>query len=295
MDKNIFKERITDILKNRLSAEELDISVKSISKNNGVIITSLCIRKKEETIITCINMDECYGMFMSGLSLEYVADEVIKCYRDSEKGKTTIDIGILDKWDEVKENLGIMVVSKAKNRDMLKKLVWREYLNLAIIPVVYMGDNTEDCRTVQVTKIMAEKWKGVDYDTVIDTAIENNRKNDPGMYWNMAELFKGINMDDYEKTVLNNVKIVSNSKCVNGASVILDMEMMDRLYEEFGGPVYLLPSSIHELLAVAADDTTPEEYIELIRKVNADDVKDEDVLDDCVYMYDGSELKVYTR
>ena len=53
-----------------------------------------------------------------------------------------------------------------------------------------------------------------------------------------------------------------------------------------GSDLYILPSSIHEVLAVSAEDRDLEDLEEMVRSVNQTDVSPEEVLSDNVYKYD---------
>ena len=59
-----------------------------------------------------------------------------------------------------------------------------------------------------------------------------------------------------------------------------------------GSDLYILPSTIHELLAVPSDIGDPQELRMMVAAVNENDVPKEELLSDNVYYYDRTTGKV---
>ena len=59
----------------------------------------------------------------------------------------------------------------------------------------------------------------------------------------------------------------------------------DRLAQEAGSDLYILPSSIHEVLAVEADGLNPEELKAMVKMINDTEVPEDEVLSETVYRY----------
>lgn len=77
--------------------------------------------------------------------------------------------------------------------------------------------------------------------------------------------------------------VLTNRASFYGAAAIMDPEIRQEL-GKFGS-VYLLPSSVHELLAVPVSAAAPEDLVTMVRQINSDDsiVRPEDVLSDHVF------------
>ena len=56
--------------------------------------------------------------------------------------------------------------------------------------------------------------------------------------------------------------------------------------EKIGSDLYILPSSIHEVIAVSADFGSPDELAEMVYEINMDQVDINDRLSNQVYCYD---------
>ena len=58
------------------------------------------------------------------------------------------------------------------------------------------------------------------------------------------------------------------------------------LAQELGSDLYILPSSIHEILLLPVSAGKPEELAEIVKEVNRTQVQPEERLSDSVYLYD---------
>ena len=93
--------------------------------------------------------------------------------------------------------------------------------------------------------------------------------------------------DDFDKAPV--MYVVTNSIGTNGAAAITYPNALKQISEICGGSFFLLPSSIHELLAVpAANGCTTEELRNMVHEVNSTVVDDRDILGYSVYYYDAT-------
>ena len=74
--------------------------------------------------------------------------------------------------------------------------------------------------------------------------------------------------------------------------MIADSAFMERLHNEIGN-FYILPSSIHEIIAVPASGGFEIAMLySMVKEVNSTAVSEEDFLSDIVYFYDGNKITV---
>ena len=88
--------------------------------------------------------------------------------------------------------------------------------------------------------------------------------------------------------------VISNSKKVNGAASMLYVDELFELSKKIGTSLYILPSSVHEVIAVSTEMGNPETLSEMVREVNDTQVSEEEQLSDHVYFFnaDTKELKI---
>ena len=91
-------------------------------------------------------------------------------------------------------------------------------------------------------------------------------------------------MTNDEKT---DMIVITNTLGVNGAAVILYPDMLASLAKENDTDFYVIPSSIHEVILVSAeDDSMLAEYRLMVQDVNKRFVDPEEILSDQVYYYE---------
>ena len=87
-----------------------------------------------------------------------------------------------------------------------------------------------------------------------------------------------------------NLYVITNTMKNLGAGALVNHSVQKALYEYFNGKnLYILPSSIHELLILPEDDSFPrsvEELLSMVKAVNSTEVTEDDFLADHVYYFD---------
>jgi uncharacterized protein YdhG (YjbR/CyaY superfamily) len=81
--------------------------------------------------------------------------------------------------------------------------------------------------------------------------------------------------------------ILSNSNGINGASALLYPEVIENFSNTIKSNVYILPSSIHEVILVPfQEEIDKSQLIQMVNEVNETQVAKEEVLSSSVYYYD---------
>lgn len=112
-----------------------------------------------------------------------------------------------------------------------------------------------------------------------------------GMFETMMELNPGmaqmLGAPEHEEQL-----VLSNSKKINGAAAMTDKNILELALDKLGADsLYILPSSIHEVLAIAMGE--PDELRNMVCEVNDTQVAPEERLSYNVYKYErGGELEI---
>lgn len=97
-----------------------------------------------------------------------------------------------------------------------------------------------------------------------------------------------IDMDDQEIDSCDAIQmyVLHNQVYRYGAAYILTEKGRNLLKKSFQGDVYILPSSIHELICIpASEDLDREELLRMVKEINRKEVAEEDFLTDNVYLF----------
>lgn len=92
-------------------------------------------------------------------------------------------------------------------------------------------------------------------------------------------------MDGLQETMY----VISNEEKTFGARVLCRKDMLGAFAEKLGGNLYIIPSSVHELILLKDDGAIDAGYVrEMVYSVNHDRnaISREEVLSDSVYYYD---------
>lgn len=82
--------------------------------------------------------------------------------------------------------------------------------------------------------------------------------------------------------------VLTNTYRTNGATVLLYDDILKELSDLFEKDLIILPSSIHEVLILAADENDGQNldhYTAMVKEVNASQLQDEEILSDHAYYY----------
>lgn len=114
------------------------------------------------------------------------------------------------------------------------------------------------------------------------SAAAVNQKTDTICFASVDEVL-GIPRPDEENVMLY---ILCTPQSASGAAVLLNRDAMQKASDAIGGDLFILPSSIHEVLLVSSAGLRPEELEGLVQSMNRSEVRPEEVLSHHVYRYD---------
>lgn len=221
-----------------------------------------------------------------------VVNYLISCCRDD------IQVSI-DKYlqaDYVKENVQMMILDKAnlkriQETDFVYELT-EQFLVLFYVDVI--NDENEDYNgTMKITNQICQ-IAGVKKNELFSYARKNMEADLSirTMQSVMAELL-GMDFGEMEDSQDIPMYVVTNKKKFYGASAILCEKTYEILSNALGEKFIILPSSIHECIAIPyADESEQQGLIDMVMEVNATQVDIEERLSDQIYICDRTGLKV---
>ena len=156
-------------------------------------------------------------------------------------------------------------------------------------------------QSFRITDSIASDW-GLDRDELYDFAVKNTPVLFPEKFMALKSIL--LNMNKGESIFEEEVESVSgidipmyvltNETGFNGASVILYSSYMRKLAERFECSLYILPSSIHEVILIPAScGVDCGKLRELVEDVNVKHVDAAERLSDNVYIYSLDEDSIH--
>jgi hypothetical protein len=191
-------------------------------------------------------------------------------------------------------NLNVRLLNKSRNKEYLKSVLTRDAgCGFVLIAEIESGE----FRAVITDKLLEET--GMTEDELFDRAIRNTAKKYPPVLQDLAESACSLPDECDNLFIAPAVKtppgtgpgfVLTNSRFFWGACALFYPGVMARLYELIGGDFYVLPSSVHELILLAAEDQDPQQLAELVRSANRSVVRENEVLADDLYKCESGDL-----
>lgn len=157
------------------------------------------------------------------------------------------------------------------------------YVAAVNLTAILNNDDSEANATVKVTESIAEKW-GLEDDKIIDHCIRNMLKE--SIVQSMEE---ALGIEDEIKIENPGMVVLSNkSKRFGAAQILLYTSRLDIASKLGTDNYYIVPSSIHEVLAIDSSLLSPEQALEMVKSVNEAEVSPEDKLEDALHVFENN-------
>lgn len=204
--------------------------------------------------------------------------------------------------DEVGDNVFFFLINEEQNREYLQNRPHRQFNDLAIVYDYLIEIGDEGILSVPVTNDFA-RVAGFEEHELFERATENTKRLFPTKIQPMSNIIAEL-MDmetmpfELKQAIEQEIKVnepmfvITNEHKHKGAGALLFEEDLQELATYFGSSFYLLPSSIHESIALPEDFVTPLELASMVEEINQMEVEIGDRLSNQVYYYDQVTRKV---
>lgn len=286
------------------------VELHEITKNNGIKLDGLIIRKDNENISPNIYLNSYFEDYQLGTPITRIMEEIAKQYFTiASEHRIKVD-NLLD-YNAIRNQIIFRLVNYEKNREVLKKCPYKRFLDLAVT-YRYMAQKDENgIASSLISYDEFSNWE-IEEEELYRIALFNTMREFP---WHMDSLATVI-LDCLKRTLPDeaheelseefamleetkggvNMYVLSNDSDLNGASCILYDSVIRNFARVQGGNIIILPSSIHEVILVPEEEDTDIEFLQnLVIDANQSAVGLIDLLSDSVYYYDleQDEFRIY--
>lgn len=290
MEYEEFKKGITDEL-SKYYGKDAVVTIEEILKNNGERKEAVLIRFSDEPektapIIYLKPVYEEYERYGDDIQ-EYVG-RIVEL-REKERGGEPL-VEIIMEWEKAKNNIYPVLISKTDNMELLNRLLYSDFLDLAVIYEIRWTENNR-VLSCKVTKEMLRVYK-ITKTELHSRAIENMKQDGYCLRDLLHEICDLELPDDKDSLCeIGKIYILTNFSKKHGAAGLLYTEL---LKEKMNGmSAYIIPSSVHEILLVPIElDMETEKINDMIEQVNQEVVAKEERLENHCYIWDGGEGRI---
>ena len=296
MDFETFKTMTMDALQVYYGPENVEVTFQEVMKNNDMKQTGIMIRiLKEDTIgAPVIYIDKDFQMILKGdLSFDSFVRKIIKLREQQIEPQISDSMEVLTNWEKAKEQVYPIIISAERNKKNLERLVYKDYLDLAII---YIIRDVCDAgySTVRITNQLFHHYD-ITMEELHRQAVKN-LKGDGYAFFCLSDLLacECIGTDEIQpvKNFGDELYCLTNKNRPYGAAGMLNMKMIEEAAD--GRDVYVIPSSGHELLFIRPNESISTEGInQMIQEINNSPVvAPDDFLSDHAYYYCAADREI---
>ena len=254
------------------------------SKNN-VSLTGIIVHKDEDAFAHIVYVPDSVAYLtwddLTENDIKDAAQEYIETINNTESGIEKINSIVTDKHEILKQ-VFFCLENRIwnNNSDLVSRSVGGD---LQYIYKIDVSDIVGEGRMITLTKEHLVK-SGLTEEELYIAALKNTPEKYPVSIEDITEILGGC-------TPIEGVPIyvISNNSRILGATAITYPGVAEEL-EDIFGDFYILPSSVHECIAIKAVNDNTKELCEMVRMINHDVVNPLEWLSDHIYKFDDGKL-----
>lgn len=289
MDYFTFKQTIIDTLKDSLG-ENISITVQDILKNNNTHLDGLTILPRECNLSPTIYLNHYYKQYQNGMVFSEIVSEILETYQQHQPLKN-IDISFFTDYERIKSKIIFKLIHYEQNQNLLAHVPHFPFLDLALVFACLLHSNDTGNATILIHNHHLSFWH-ITKEELYTLAFLNTPRLLPPDLKNMDDVLKDLlpnfssDVSSPEDSPISPLYVLTNRSKLNGASCIFYPDLLKNFADQMNSDLYILPSSIHEVLLLPADsEYTSMELSDIVTDVNHSQVSHEDILSNHVYYF----------
>ncbi|MGN0377327.1 MAG: DUF5688 family protein [Suilimivivens sp.] len=307
--------------------KEYHVFSNTVKKNNGIELTGIIVEEKNCNTSPTIYIDDFYENYQKGVSLEEIVEALYRIFHKN-KFAESVDLSNFTVYDKAKKQIAFRVVNYEKNWEMLKEVPHKVFFNLAIIFYYAVQEPPFYGKaSILIQNSHLKNW-GIELEELYRDAMGNTPAMFPAQIENIEDVMLGmldgsmkkdhgeikgekeisleITGDEWIDRLLMKFReelkndadripmyVLSNKQKLHGASCMFYPGILKKFAKEKECDLYILPSSIHEVILLpATPDTSGENLLDMVTEINRTQVDECEVLADSVYFYEKNSDKI---
>ena len=277
--------------------DEMVVELQEVTKVN-LSLDGLTIRKRNESIAPTIYLNQYFNQFNDGRAMDDIVQDIIKVYENNQP-ENIMDVFKTEDFydfDKMKEKIVLKVINTERNLDLLEQVPHLDMEGLGLSVVFYVSLMTgEQSAGILIKNEHLKLWEKTVSDLTSLAEINTNRMH-AFTIKSMNEVLSG--MFGFEEDLIPEdvpaLYVLVDENKTFGASQLYLKNKIREFAKQQDCDVYILPSSIHELLLLRADfpNLEPSYLKEMVCEVNATQVSEEEFLFDGAYKFEISTDKI---
>jgi len=295
MNYELFKEVVAEKFKDYLPEQfaNMEVSIKSVEKVNRSL-DSLHFSGSEGNMVTpTIYINDMYNKYLQNENLEEVLQNSAVMLENAMEEVPMV--GAID-FNTAKDNIVFQLINTEQNIELLSGVPNRKFQDLSIMYRWVIKTDETGIQSTIVKDALAEKL-GMSEEQLFKVAVENTKRIFPPVVKSMNDVIRDMFMKDGmpgdivdmmigEMPAEQTMWVISNERGINGAASMLYEDKLNKLATDLDNDLYIMPSSVHEVIAVSTSMGDPNELAQMVAEINMDQVSLDERLSNQVYHYD---------
>lgn len=214
-----------------------------------------------------------------------------------------VDMRRFLRYEDVEKKIVYKLVNTGRNCELLEDIPHINFLDLSVIFQCMLLGAPGGTASILIHNAHMKLW-----DVTVDDLIKAAKENTPHIMGSelktmedvMCEIMSEELPEDFDYDAVRAgmadsvpMYVLSNRYRVDGAACVLYPMLLSDICRALKSSFYIIPSSIHEVLVLPADNTdTGAEILAMIKEINDTQVKPEEILSYSLYYYDGGENRL---
>lgn len=222
----------------------------------------------------------------------YLEDIMNELFGEEDLDKADIEV-LFEAWDTVQNKVLIRLLNTEWNKEQLEELPHKEILDLSAVFYLPMLNDEKRSVSSVITYSMMKNWR-ISLKELWDAAIKNTKESEAFRILGVEDIVKdATGIDISRQSFARLLYIATNTSKFYGASALLREDVLLELAERLKKNLYIIPSSIHELVLVPDHGIYDVAGMKnMLHEVNAKMVRSYERLSDNIYLFDWKERKI---
>ena len=315
------KKGMEELVKDNM--EEGVVVIRNVMKNNNVSMKSVSIVRKGENATPTIYLKNYYKQYRLGRSIDSICEEIFRVYKEGISSfKAKVNIEAFEDFQQIKDKVYYKLINYDMNQSQLKYMPHIKFTDLAIVFFFMIECNEDGQATALINNQHIEGW-GISKELLKVTAFKNTWNKYPPVIKPMEEVISDMiigdlfNSDEEEtdgdcvnetcqyggfeisevrdviREEVDKIKhpndiemyVLTNTIKTNGAACVTYPGVIKEFAREHDSDVYIIPSSVHEVVLIPGMDWDIDQINDTIMEVNESQLDPTEVLSNHVYVY----------
>ena len=308
MKYELFTEELTECIINMAEPGE-EVTVRKILKNNDTAFDSVTVKQPGCNMTPTLYFQDLKRSFDEGMQMDELARSVLSFSRTGSGVWPAEDFDPGD-YSYFRDKVMFRLVSSDRNRQYLRHRPHRGRLDLEIVYYYQCRIGKESMGTISVGDEDLNRW-GISEEDIYRDALRNTpilnppvdlgapvRDADPDGMPDLGAPVRDADPDEgvdiglpvYEPDLYGNAPVpllvLTNESKYCGAACMLYEGLLRDLSDEIRSDLFIIPSSIHEVLLLPDEgEFSEEELSALVCEINAHFINPSEILSDHVYRF----------